>query len=179
MTTSIPSLEAEYFEWLCQQVTPRRSSRNYDELFHLLWETPFIAFVPNDDNRVGDAVELIVEFFHYKGADVEMEHYAGERCSVLELIISLSRRLAFQAGGEQEEWAWRLIENLGLDHLSGQITRNNLRKAQRVLDDFVWRNYEPNGVGGLFPLKNPPDIDQREVEIWYQMHEYIAENSNW
>lgn len=178
MTISMPTLLDEYFGWLCTQIEPRRSSKTYDELFELLWETPFLAFVPNDDNRVGDAVELMVEFFHYKGVEVEYEHLQGERCTVLELIISLSRRLAFQAGGEQEKWAWQLITNLGLDRLSGQITRNQRSKALRILDDFIWRRYEPNGVGGLFPLRNPQE-DQTEVEIWYQMHAYIEEHSNW
>lgn len=173
---SIATLESEYFEWLCEQITPRRPSKTYDELYELLWTTEFIPFVSNDENRVGDSVELWVEFFRYKGLEVQYEHIAGERCSVLELIIALSRRLAFQAGGEQEKWAFQLITNLGLDHLSGQITRNHLIRAQQVLDDFIWRNYKPDGVGGLFPLRNPRE-DQTKVEIWYQMHAYIEENS--
>ena len=37
------------------------------------------------------------------------------------------------------------------------------------------REYSDNGHGGLFPLKNPKK-DQRKVEIWYQMTEYINEN---
>lgn len=175
-TSGITTLLSEYVGWLCSQIQPRRTSKTYDELYELLWTTEFMSFVDNDINRISDALELWVEFFHYKGLEVEYEHVLGERCSVLELIVSLSRRLAFQAGGEQEQWAFQLITNLGLDHLSGQITRNNLVKAQQILDDFIWRNYESNGVGGLFPLKAPRE-DQTEVEIWYQMHAYIEENN--
>ena len=32
-----------------------------------------------------------------------------------------------------------------------------------------------NGTGGLFPLKRPR-VNQRRVEVWYQMSEYLMEN---
>jgi hypothetical protein len=32
-----------------------------------------------------------------------------------------------------------------------------------------------NGTGGLFPLKMPK-VNQRRVEIWYQMSAFIEEN---
>jgi hypothetical protein len=45
------------------------------------------------------------------------------------------------------------------------------------MERCVWRTYEPNGVGGFFPLENPNE-DQREVELWYQMSAYVDDIQN-
>jgi len=39
----------------------------------------------------------------------------------------------------------------------------------------ILRRYSKTGKGGLFPLKHPKK-DQTEVEIWYQMQQYVMEN---
>jgi hypothetical protein len=51
------------------------------------------------------------------------------------------------------------------------------RKAQRVNDilyALIWRTYDPDGSGGFFPLLHSKK-DQRQIEIWYQMHAYVRE----
>jgi hypothetical protein len=40
----------------------------------------------------------------------------------------------------------------------------------------IHRYYQPNGHGGFFPLENPQD-DQRHVELWYQLNEYVMERN--
>ena len=44
--------------------------------------------------------------------------------------------------------------------------------AEDVIDDFLDRDYAPNGKGGLFTIKHC-DYDLREVEIWTQMCWYL------
>ena len=39
---------------------------------------------------------------------------------------------------------------------------------------IIWRTYDSNGYGGLFPLRNPRE-DQRKVELWYQLNAYLLE----
>jgi hypothetical protein len=43
-----------------------------------------------------------------------------------------------------------------------------------ILDQFIWRTYDYNCNGGLFPLDDPKD-DQRNVEIWYQFANYLVD----
>lgn len=97
-------------------------------------------------------------------------------CSVLEMLIGLSRRLAFEGGGEPAGWFWLLMRNLTLDGMDDE--RFDLMDPT-IVDDIVqrlvWRQYNWDGKGGLFPLQFP-NRDQREVEIWYQMQAWLLEN---
>ncbi len=46
-----------------------------------------------------------------------------------------------------------------------------------ILERLIWRQYQEDGQGGFFPLAWP-EQDQREVELWYQMNAYLAENED-
>ncbi len=65
----------------------------------------------------------------------------------------------------------------------------SLDQVDMILDRMVERTYKRNGEGGLFPLRGPkccgdvlieegvyPLRDQRGVEIWYQMCDWMLEN---
>lgn len=131
----------------------------------------FVWLIPNDDNRIADGLDIRHEFFmRYKNRAI-----ISQGCSVLEVMIGLSRRLAFMAGGTEEDWAWALLKNLGLDKMSGHIGRIRAVQIDDILERLIWRTYDPDGCGGFFPLAWPRK-DQREVEIWYQMSAYIEEN---
>jgi hypothetical protein len=40
----------------------------------------------------------------------------------------------------------------------------------------IWRTYDRRGHGGLFPLQRS-NRDQRRVEIWYQLSEYLLQDT--
>lgn len=158
--------EHRYLRWLESQIATEKE-KNFHELFEILHSKEFIWIVPNDDNRVEDGLEIRFEFYR--------RHNALSRgCSVLEVIIGLSRRLAFAAGGNQEDWAWQIIENLELHKMSGHIGKIRSERIEEILETLIWRNYLPNGQGGFFPLAWS-EKDQRRIEIWYQMCAYIDE----
>ena len=48
------------------------------------------------------------------------------------------------------------------------------QEVDDVLETVIWRNYQANGHGGLFPLKNAKR-DQTKVEIWYQLAAYLQQ----
>lgn len=139
-------------------------------MFECLHSKEFVWIVPNDDNRIVDACDLRREFWG------EGQPIPQTGVSVLEVIVALSRRLEFNAGGNQEVWAWALIKNLGLHRYDDPISQPYRDLIDAVLDALIWRKYRPNGKGGFFPLKNPKE-DQTEVEIWYQMSAYINERA--
>lgn len=161
-------LEEKYFEWLVSQVDVRKSE-SYLELFAQLHEKFFAWIVPNDDNRVGDALDLRHEFLR------EDWHLLQFGVSILEVIIALSRRLAFNGGGKAELWAWQLLKNLRLTKFGDPLTDRAHNQIDDILEGLIWRTYHSNGQGGFFPLKHP-DKDQTKVEIWYQMSAYILEH---
>jgi hypothetical protein len=99
-------------------------------------------------------------------------------CSVLEMLIGLSRRLAFEEEGEPRGWFWHLIENLELRHFTDRHYSSGeswcFNHVDEKLDCLLDRHYEYDGSGGLFPLHNPLE-DQKDVELWYQMSAYLLE----
>lgn len=154
-----------YLGWLGTQI---RSSRDYLHLLRIMLDKEFVWLVPNDDNRIGDGLEVRKEFTRETGVI-----YEGP-CSVLEVLVGLSRRLEFMAGGEAAGWAYQLLENLELHKLYGSLGPRKIIKADEALETLVWRTYSPDGTGGFFPLAWPNE-DQTKVEIWYQMAAYVEE----
>jgi hypothetical protein len=134
----------------------------------MLFTIEFVWTVPHDDNRLQDGLDLRTEFSNEQKIRLE------KGATVLEVLIALSRRLAFTAGGRAEDWAWQLLANLRLTKMTDPFTENKARKVANILETLIWRQYHANGLGGFFPL-NWPDKDQTQVEIWYQMQKYVNE----
>lgn len=156
-----------YLGWLGSQINCPEG-KTYNHLLVILLQKEFVWLVPNDDNRIADGLEIRQEFTNETGIVYQ------EPCSVLEVILGLARRLEFMAGGEAAGWAWQLICNLELHKLSDPIGPRKAIKAEEILERLIWRNYEPDGTGGFFPLAWPDD-DQTKVEIWYQLAFYVEE----
>lgn len=179
MTTDDRSLDARYLDWLYKNIGPtqnRNPARSYWMLAAALFRKEFLSFVHNDDNRVEDGKELREDFLEETGIEGDRE-WLGQECSMLEMLIALSRRCAFQADEEPFEWFWVLIDNLGLrDYTDEAFTDDFNVDVDLILDRVINRTYEPDGRGGLFPLRNA-EVDQREVEIWYQLASYLMENN--
>ena len=172
-----------YFNWLCDLVHIDQVNRSYYILAKDLYNKEFVAYVDHDENRAYDGMELrdecLEELGYPKYTNIDRP------CSVLEMLISLARRMDFETSDVYEDdsndrttyWFWEMIDNLGLIKfddesyidLEGQIF------VDSIIDTFVRRKYKPNGEGGLFPLRHSKE-DQRDVEIWYQMYMYLAEN---
>lgn len=170
-------LDELYLGWLYEFFGDREASspsHTYWKLAHKLYTKEFVWFVPNDDNRVDDGVCLRYEFIEDLGLEDVDPDWLHLGCSVLEMLIGVSRRLSFLDGGELSEWFWHLIDNLGLRYNDRRKLPNDL--VEEVLDCLIWRTYKRNGAGGLFPLRYA-DRDQRDVEIWYQLNSYLLERA--
>lgn len=173
----IQSIEDVYFTWLTDRIDfdfGRSNGKTYVDLMHILHGTEFVWIVPNDDNRLEDAQALRNQFLDEAGITNPGNFLHHRPLSVLEVLLALSNRCAFNGGGTPPNWAWRLIENLELHNMSDPVTTRKKERIEDILETFIYRNYEPDGTGGLFPLTHPQE-DQREVEIWYQMQQYLDE----
>ena len=173
-------LDEAYFVWLYSQVAdPTESSpiRTFWSLTRQLHKKEFLWSVPNDDNRVEDGRDLRYEFGDIHGEELPNE-WLGLGCSMLEMLIGLARRLEFEDedGGDAYDWFWLLLRNAYLDDAVSdrRYSKTTERRVNEVLDRVIFRQYNRNGDGGLFPL-HYPERDQRKVELWYQLSAYILE----
>lgn len=171
-------LDDSYLTWLHSQfVSPRlkNPARTYWSMARQLYSKEFVWLVPNDDNRIEDGKDLrheFVEAYEIRNPD---RGWLDLPCSCLEMLLGLSRRLSFEADGEPRDWFWHLLGNLDLQSYNDK-NYNEMAKEMidSRLDKVIWRNYAPDGQGGLFPLKHPRE-DQRDVELWYQLAAYLGE----
>lgn len=178
LSTMSNPLTEDYLSWLAPQIRSEsdgNQNRTYEDLVRIMFNKEFVwlQVTPNDKNRLEDGWGLRVDFCHERHIPTDVQHKLGP-CSFLEVLIGLSRRLAFAAGGDARGWAWTLINNLELHRMSDPIGRSRARRVDDILDRCIWRKYEPNGRGGFFPLTRPYE-DQREIELWYQMAAFVSE----
>jgi hypothetical protein len=164
----------DYIRWLEIQLRDEDSGgRSYLDLANAMFAKEFAAIMPMDANRMVDGLDLRVEYAHLEHMNPNRMKFLGP-CSFLEVLVGLSRRLAFNAGGQAPGWAWQLLCNLELDRMSDPLTTPRLQRAEAIMDNVIRRTYSPDGTGGFFPL-NDPDDDMTRIELWYQMHAYISE----
>lgn len=186
MSNGSGELENAYFEWLYSHigsVKNRNPKRSYWFLAKDLFVKEYTWFIPNDDNRVADGKALRLEFLDATGFVLNDPHelWLNLGCSMLEMYIALARRVAFETDMTALEWFWRIMQNLELDLFNDEVYETSVRalraiqeEVEEVSNRVIERTYSPDGVGGLFPLRSPHH-DQRRVELWYQMSEYLLE----
>lgn len=178
-----------YFQWLCDLVHCEKHGKSYYKLLKIMWETLFIVKNKYDINRANDGSELKSDYIWDLYAQNESENITIHidlisNCSILEMIIGISKRMAFELANNSDDelyfyhYFWEILDNLGLswfddDKMKLNPTQNEYR-IEEILKNLNERRYKRNGVGGMFPLKWPSK-NQKRVEIWYQMQEYINE----
>jgi hypothetical protein len=166
-------------EWLYSQVADVNAqdpSITFWKLLKQLYTTEFVWLVDHDDNRLEDGRDLRLEFVRETGEHDIDRSWVELGCSFLELMVGLSRKFAFEAdSGEPHYWFWHLMENIGLHEYSDAWKIFPHAEVEEIVERVIHRLYEPDGSGGFFPLRNPPN-DQRRVELWYQLGYYVIEN---
>ena len=167
----------EYHEWMCDLMRINLPEhRRYRRLLRQLDDKEFIFSNYLDKNRDLDGYFLREEFLFDHGYDVRRDIWEGPR-SCLEVLVALSKRIETEITGELgndhiERWFWVMLENLGL--LRYAEGRYDSEKVDEILDVWLCRKFESNGHGSIFPLEKVT-LDQREIDIWYQMQLYLDE----
>ena len=176
MTTPDAQVRALYLLWLEHQLLSEstRPDRSYSDLISVMFDTEFQWLIRMDGNRIEDALELRAEFADGHDVPRSVMETLGP-CSFLEVLIGLSRRLSFVGGGTAPRWAWQLLVNLKLERMWDRLSRSKMQTVLHILETVIQRTYEPNGVGGFFPLAWA-EADQTKIELWYQLNNYVEEN---
>ena len=183
--TARTTYEAEsdpYFQWLCRMIDipARKPYLKLAKELHGLIFLPQSA-VETDANRANDGLQLRVDFMERYGARGSSANRGP--CTMLEFLIGLAKRMEFIMDEEGNQlntshYFWQMIKNLRLIRMDDERfdSGNGEFFVQEAVDRVLFRTYEKDGSGGLFPLRHP-NGDQRTVEIWYQMNQGLVEFS--
>jgi hypothetical protein len=171
-----------YFYWLYDQVLKiydPASPLSYTKVCAILHKVKFDDSTPNDDNRARDGMELRDEFISSL-KEIEVEDYTQLQslggCSMMEMLIALTRRADYIVEYGQRQWFKIFLENLDLWKFpDSDWTPRSGMKVTAIVNKLNHRQYTRSGRGGIFPLRKPKR-DQRGTEIWYQMSAYMTEN---
>lgn len=175
-----------YFQWLCDLVHCEKKEKSYYKLLKIMFDTEFLVKNKNDINRMVDGCELKTDYFCE--CNIKEEDKFPGSCSILEMIIGISKRMMFELArdGDDDEsyfyhYFWEILDNLHLTWYDDKKMEwnpgQNTVRIEEILRILNERKYQKNGEGGMFPLRNPSK-NQKRVEIWYQMQEYINEKYN-
>jgi len=172
-------IKTEYHHWITELAIDwcRTCSRkNYKKLIKYLDGVRFVALMQEDENRIEDAKELMLRF--------EDDQHPGMVCantdepSVLDVMVALACRCEDHIMNDPDLgdraclWFYAMIKSLGLEE-DDDINYDQYY-VESVIDNFISRNYDADGHGGLFtvPLEG---IDLRKMEIWNQMNWWVRQ----
>lgn len=172
-------IDNEYFSWLYNIVAGRRFAKgiSYTKVLSQLHDTDFRWAIPKDKNRAGDGTELRRRYSMEMGFDPDyFDDYLDGPCSIFEMMVALAIRCEEtimddpSKGDRTSQWFWEMLTSLGLGSMDN--SRYDPEYVDDVTERFLSRDYEPNGRGGLFTIRNCK-FDLRETEIWIQLLWYL------
>lgn len=177
----ITDADALYFEWLTSML-----GRPTESLIRLCWmlhRNTFDRAVGNDVNRAINGMNLRQRFLDELDKDLDPRKINAlmvSDCSWFEMLIALSEALDFLYDGGMQENFLELIGNLGLTKIlasprDGRYDEIDQELVDSATDRVDHNLFDPDGLGGLFPLRKNDHPDQREVEIWEQHAAYFRE----
>ena len=156
-----------YLRFLYDLVSDPNAEFFYETAMASMLDIEFIPYIGNDTDRALDGLMLRHLYGH------KIDGIIPE-CTMLEMIIGLCMRLQEEFEDEFEDntygyWFSEIMNNLKIEE-----DCEDEDYIFEVVTDARDRRYDFNGNGGFFPLKHA-SRDQRKVEIWYQMSEYLME----
>jgi len=168
------TLHDRYLDYLSSQIIANKALEERYELFEIMHATEFIPMYQagNDDNRASDGLDVRIQW-------MERHNASGLQgpVSFLEMLVGLTRRAAFLRDQmTPQQWGEELLTNLELNQMWDPLSQRKRQKVINTLERVIWRTYQRNGQGGLFPLLYRTPYDQRKVELWYQLNEYVMQH---
>ena len=171
-------IENEYFDWMYDLVCKGRFGNgiSYRKLITFLHNVEFTYPIRRDRSRADDGINLRYRFPYERIGIDDIERYIDGPCSILEMMLALAIRCEETImdnpayGDRTGQWFWNMISSLGLSSMEDSIF--DVNKARKIIARFLNRDYESNGKGGLFTIRNCKE-NLRDIEIWVQMLWYL------
>jgi len=173
------TVRKDYILWLSEQIDLdcKDELGGYHFLVKSLFKKEFYWTIDKDENRAEEGKELRVIFSDECGFEDVPDEINGP-CSVLEMMIALAKKWnqlvsLTEKEDNSVEYFWTMIQNLGFEGCTDD--KFDPEMVRDKLDILLDRDYPKNGDGSLFPLKKLKE-HQNELEIWYQLQNYLIEN---
>lgn len=180
-----------YFDWLkTESFSSHVNRKEYEGVLRVLHDIPFYWTIWSDENRAGDALAFRQgDFLGYQN-DLEsldqvwLGQWAVATPSVLEVLLGMARRWHHYFGGDIPYYFGHMFRNLELDRYPGRhLWPNRAEEVRLVIDNWLSRQFQPDGKGSPFPIKadivineNGNQVDLRKIDLWGQMNVYSAEH---
>lgn len=173
------NVQNEYLNWLIDTVSSKyinsySRSTSYRYLLSHLHDIEFTYTILRDQDRAEEGEYLRYRFAmaqDYDDVDWVLDILDGS-CSVLEMMVALAIHCEESimdnptVGDRTGQWFWGMIVNLGLGDMCD--ARYDKHIVETAICRFLNRDYEPDGTGGLFRIRNC-EYDLRTVDIWHQL----------
>lgn len=168
----------DYLDWLRDLV--KEPGLFSDLFFETAMSVDFIPIIQNDENRVRDGLELR---YIWSQMALNPPRMPDTRfCTIFELLVGLAKRINVALNEPEHPdltgyYFEELLDNIGVFDVDEQrlSEQEAVWKYKAIFEKLIYRTYDRNGQkGGLFPVKYSP-VDQRIVEIWYQMQLYLSD----
>lgn len=179
-------LAETYFDWLrSDSFSILSERRTYEGILRLLHDIPFYWINRLDENRAGDAITFRqYDFLGYqKDLDRLDQHWlhawSCSAPSVLEVLLGCSRHWNSYFEGPIPFYFGHMFLNMEFQMFPGrELTSHNQQIIRRKVDDWMARQFQPNGIGSPFPITQQlmDIVNYREVDIWSQMNAYSLEH---
>ncbi len=173
------SLIKDYILWLGDLVKldDKKECGGYYCLIKALYRKEFYWTNDMDENRSDEGKALRDIFAEDCGLDEVPDEINGA-CSVLEMMIGLAKRWNGEVSltedeDRSDEYFWQMVTNLGLEGCTDD--KFDPEMVREKLDILLDRDYPENGKGSLFPLERSKE-SQKDIELWYQLQNYLIEN---
>ena len=161
-------MKERYFHWLLKFIGNGYCRKNsYYELLEYLLNTEYYWFIPMDENRAADGIDLRHRFVVECDEDQEASYvYLSGPPSVLEVLIALSIKMEYIARGsidlsKASQWFWGMIKSLDiLDCFDGNF---EVEKVNYFLDGWM----DPESEISIFPCG--------KGELWSQAMNFLSE----
>lgn len=179
-------LKTEYLCYLMNRAQiDAEGARGYSILCDMMMEHTFLPILSMDENRCYECRCLRSDFaegYEDDTGDI-LDGLYGEYGTMMELFVVLSEKIAYEMADSEFEagtgkWFKELLQNCGLIKCcNGWFEEDGKNSAEiaDILDVIIYRKFDWDGEGGLFPLRCPKS-DQRYAELIIQMNNYIEEN---
>lgn len=186
--TSDTWLTETYFAWLADDCFSDRNERKeYEGVLRVLHDIPFYWTIWSDENRAGDALSYRQNDFLGFQQDLDrmdqhwLHNWGSASPTVLEVLLGMARRWTLYFEAPVPYYFQHFFKNMGFDRYPGKmLTSQGQQNIRIAVDDWMARQFEPNGKGSPLPLpdnvsfvnENQAQVDMRQVDIWTQMNAY-------
>lgn len=178
--------KSQYIHWLMVDKLSMTDSevKKYSKLLNSLLSVEFVWIHPMDENRAIDGLDLRDKFSYETDLYLDASSGLTVKCSMLEMMAALAIRIESQImrnlsiGDRTSKWFFVMIDNLGLNGYSDKAWKTAYgREVEEICKKVIYRDYKPDGTGGLFPIKNNNQgKNWKNEQIWNQCMAYLSEN---